>query len=520
MVLGGQWKALWASARQCRAIPPSHNVQTSDKKRAARVQTLGASGEEARALAAATSARIAPRTQATLDKVKDCFATAPSAAAAAAATSRTPPSEQLLEAVATHVRRVLKEHPKLTAPGMLGTRLEHLGLLGDDPWALDNMADVIACLALGLVPDDVMHALRAGEVVAFEKDDGAVRPLLVGSAIRRLGLKALMKVKKECVSDAVGPHQYGVGRKGGAELLIKKLEAQAEVRPGAAFIKADVKAAFQRLLRSKAFDAVTRKDAELGQVLKEWYEGTSSHLWRNAAGRFETVSSNEGFDQGCPLAGAAFSIALSEVLEPYLLELQGIDPLSRLYAYLDDIYLVVDAWLAPHALTRLREVLAPLGLELNPRKNLVWCPAGNGTLPVELAPYSVTALPVLGSHLRQHGDHDDDPHLLGQPSSALGVAAAKLNKLWSTLERLQKAGLKKQAAAALLRSYAGSASQHALRLKLATQEEAELYDQQLMACWKALAGRDLDSTNLAVLGLPARLGGVGAQFATDRRCTA
>ena len=145
-------------------------------------------------------------------------------------------------------------------------------------------------------------------MASFDKDSGEVRPLLIGSSYRRVGLKALMRVKKDRVVEAVGKHQYGVGRKGGVELLVKLLEAQAEVRPNAAFIKVDVKAALQKFSREVAFTEMEAHDPELAAVLRMWYTGEVKHLWRDAAGRFETICSNTGFDQGCPLSGGAFSV--------------------------------------------------------------------------------------------------------------------------------------------------------------------------------------------------------------------
>jgi hypothetical protein len=329
-----------------------------------------------------------------------------------------------------------------------------------------------------------------------------------------------MRVKKERVTDAVGRHQYGVGRKGGLELLVKLLEAQAEVRPTAAFIKVDVKSAFQKLSREVAFTEMEAHDPELAAVLRTWYTGPVEHLWRDAAGRFEPVVSNQGFDQGCPLSGAAFSVAQRKALENFLRELQRLDPLAKLFSYLDDTYLVVDRAFATQALEGLKLALAPLGLDLNPRKTLVWCPAGASTLPAELATHAVAALPVLGAYLRSHGDAEETPHNLGQNGTSLDEATLRLTTLHETLTRLRKAGLKKQAAAALLRSYAGSASQHALRLTLATAAQAQLYDTQLAKCWCDLAERTLDSTGLELLGLPAKQGGVGAHYAKDRRCAA
>ena len=137
---GGQWSTLWAFARSCRQPPPSSERQCSDKQRAARVQTLGANGEESRALAAATSQKLAPRTQETLRKTRECFphgnvGSSMNATDSSNSSSNSnnnlpgPPSAELLDEVTAEVEKLLKKPPKLTAPGLLGTRLEHLSML-------------------------------------------------------------------------------------------------------------------------------------------------------------------------------------------------------------------------------------------------------------------------------------------------------------------------------------------------------------------------------------------------------
>ena len=70
---GGQWKALWSSSTGSTTPPPSTRSAASDKQTAKRVQTLAASGEEGRALAAATAGKLAPRTPDTLIKIKSHF---------------------------------------------------------------------------------------------------------------------------------------------------------------------------------------------------------------------------------------------------------------------------------------------------------------------------------------------------------------------------------------------------------------------------------------------------------------
>ena len=89
-----------------------------------------------------------------------------------------------------------------------------------------------------------------------------------------------------------------------------------------------------------------------------------------------------------------------------------------------------------------------------------WSPTGPNGLPVEMLPHYTQTLPVLGSHLKAPGDTDDAPAYLGQAGSALGDATMRLQKLWDALQALWNAGLKRQAVASLLTTYAGAASQH------------------------------------------------------------
>ena len=345
-----------------------------------------------------------------------------------------------------------------------------------------------------------------------------MRPLLIASTFRRLGLRALARAKREELTKAAGNNQYGVGRAGGANLLVKCLEAQAEVRPTATFLKVDLERAFQKLDRERAFRSMKAADPEVGSLLEAWYGAPATHLWRSATGLFWDVKSNRGFDQGCPLAAAAFAVGQREPLDDYLRQLQQIDPAARLYSYLDDTYLVVDSSVAVLALTGLSAALEPLGLTLKHTKTAVWSPAGREAVLPELRSHWVDSLAVLGAYLKSPGDSEDAPHQLGQTAgSGLPEATQRLEKLWQKLKPLLAAGLKRQAAAALLRTYAGAASQHALQLALATATEADDYDGKLRSTWEELAGRTPDGDALLRLELSPTLGGVGVQWASTRR---
>ena len=512
---GSQWGALWHSLRAGRGHATKGHTATTLKQKVQRVHTLAASGEVGRALTACTSGRMASRTPQTIAQVRECFPVETGAAAPRFAGGTF--DREFVEAVEVEIRDLLRKPPKLSAPGILGTRLEHLSIANDDENTMELLSRTIASIALGNIPQEVLQAMRVGEAVALQKDTTEIRPLLVSSTIRRLGLRAVARVKRRQLTEAAGSHQYGVGRKGGAQLLVSCIQAQAETRPDAVFAKVDLKSAFQKVKRQPAFAAVEEKVPEVASVMRSWYSGPVQHLWRTAGGNFETVDSHTGFDQGCPLAAAAFSVAQRIVLERFLEELRRIDPQAKMYSYLDDTYLVLAPATASLALTGLNQALAPIGLALNARKTAVWSPAGAAAIPQELQSSFISELPVLGSYLKSAGETGESPFNLGGAGCGLDVVAERLQKLWLCLKGLGQAGLQRQAVGALLRSYAGPASQHALRLSYATAEDAERYDRTLAQCWAELAERPLDEIAVCMLGLPVRMGGCGVQYAGTRR---
>ena len=231
---GGQWTALWDSAfGRAPAPPPQRPAGQADRHRAARVHTLAAAGEEGRALTAASSARPAPRTEDTLRKLKELFPK--SSSPAGPRPQRDGPTEQLRSEVEEQVAQLLSRAPRLTSPGLLGTRLEHLALCVEDALALKLLCQAVAKVAFGELPPQALEALKTGEAVALSKDEpGEVRPLLVGATLRRLGLRALVRARRLQLEEAASKNQFGVGREAGAQLLYKTLQALSETRPEAA----------------------------------------------------------------------------------------------------------------------------------------------------------------------------------------------------------------------------------------------------------------------------------------------
>ena len=130
--------------------------------------------------------------------------------------------DECREALEKEVRGLLRKTPKLSAPGLLGTRFEHLSCLRDDERAFDLLVRAIVAIALAEIPDPVLQVLKTGEVVALDKNGSDVRPLLMASSLRRIGLRALVRARRQQLAEAVGPYQYGVGRSNGALLLYER----------------------------------------------------------------------------------------------------------------------------------------------------------------------------------------------------------------------------------------------------------------------------------------------------------
>ena len=66
---------------------------------------------------------------------------------------------------------------------------------------------------------------------------------------RRLVAGGFARAYEEDLCTAAGPHQFAVGRPGGAEIMQKAIAAAAEHRPGAVVVKYDFRNAHNSLTR-------------------------------------------------------------------------------------------------------------------------------------------------------------------------------------------------------------------------------------------------------------------------------
>lgn len=125
---------------------------------------------------------------------------------------------------------------------------------------------------------------------------------------------------------------------------------------------------------------------------------------------------------------------------------------------------------------------------------------------------------MLGGKLSTAGENREEALThLGSEANGLEEVTHRLREVWAALTRLNKAALTRQAVEALLRNYAGPASQYVLQLEQPSDAQVLAYDNLLTQLWETLANRTFTDAAKQRLGLSTKVGGCGVQLAETRR---
>ena len=421
--------------------------------------------------------------------------------------------------------------PNRAAPGPLGSRFEHWKLLRDSPVGLEAAARVLARLILGGAPVDVIDVHMGATLYALPKLSGGVRPIACGSVPRRLAAGGFARAYRAELSTAAGPHQFAVGRPGGAEIMQKAIAVAAENRSSAVVVKYDFRNAYNSLTRKAAREGLAQgaravlasHAVALPDVAPTLASGVTTHWWVDAVGEASPVKAERGVDQGCPLSPALFALAVAPALARVASALRQLDADALVFAYLDDVVIHVAPEHAEAAAGLVAAEFGPLGLSLNAEKTAVWAPdaGARGVLPAPLQERWAFHLPVLGSTLpyvraSYPEAEDSDPAL---EASATQRAVVALNAFQASLLELRSAGLSTIDTQKLHRIYVNGAVTHLLRGSLQDVAWCEQWDYHIEAFWGKIAHAELSATQRVQLHLPAgsELGGKGVQSARWRR---
>ena len=185
-----------------------------------------------------------------------------------------------------------------------------------------------------------------------------------------------------------------MGVKGGVEAVPLAIRQLLERDPSKVVISFDARNAFNSLLRSKMLPALRKHAPGLSPMAEALY-GQAAPLWFLTSKGVIQLFSECGVMQGDPLAGLYFAIGLKDSLEHIADHLKQDE---ALFAFLDDIFLVVDLNRVAEVTQVVKSELGTLNLDIRLDKSHVYSP--NTPIPPDVPvfpPWSQEGIVVLGT---------------------------------------------------------------------------------------------------------------------------
>ena len=278
------------------------------------------------------------------------------------------------------------------------------------------------CLT-GHVPAVIQPTFCGASLCALNKKDGGIRPIAVGSTMRRLVAKAACKAVMSKITAHFLPVQLGFGVPRATEAAVHAARSFISgLQPGQAFVKLDFMNAFNTIRRDNIFQTVHDELPELYPFVSMCYSSASllnfgEHL----------LLSDEGAQQGDPLGPLLFCASSLKLARSMSSELN--------IWYLDDGSIGGDVSSLLHDLNTVMRVGPSIGLLLNEDKcevitsddNVVACirtilpsirhvprcealllgaPVGDGTAVDSFLNEKLTVFRLLASRLTTLNAHD------------------------------------------------------------------------------------------------------------------
>lgn len=206
------------------------------------------------------------------------------------------------------------------------------------------------------LPVFIMPVLLGANLTALNKKNGGIRPIAVGETIRRIACKCAMRQVEPQLTSLLTPLQLGCGVRAGLDAAIHSTrdKLHSDIGPQL-FLKLDFRNAFNSIRRDHIADCLQTHIPSLGQLFNACYSEPTFLTFGD-----EIFLSDEGLQQGDPLAPAYFCVGLHNIL----CDLKT--PFKT--AYLDDISLLGNAETVLHDLLLLKPACENIGLLLNSDK--------------------------------------------------------------------------------------------------------------------------------------------------------
>ena len=410
-----------------------------------------------------------------------------------------PPGGSVVPAVATEedVRKAIMSFRAGASGGPDGLRPGHLHSL-----VAHGSAEAGSCLLstlTGLVPQFAVPVLYGPNEWAIREKDGGIRPIAVGSSLRRLSVKMGSRPIVQALGEELRPVQLGVSTSGGCEAAAHAARRYArDCRHRRVLLKIDMRNAFNSLRRDSFLSVARVRTPGLYSLLWQAY---SSHT-RLFFGE-EGFASETGIQQGDPIGPALFALSVDEAA-------RGVQSEFNVW-YLDDATLGDSSERVYDDLVVLLERLRAIGLEVNGSK----CEL---TILNDSMPEATEAL-IRGLLPGVRVVEACDLSLLGAPVDIQGIPGTinekreALERMTSKLEVLNP----HQAFDLLKTAFAIPKLQYVLRASPAylCREELQIFDRAHFGSLGRVTNLSLEGDVCKQAGFPVNFCGLGCRRAED-----
>lgn len=253
----------------------------------------------------------------------------------------------------------LASFPNGSAAGMDGISPSHLKDLtnGANGQAGQSLLEALTNLCNFMLQGKVVSVFTpfvyGASLCALKKKEGGIRPIAVGSTIRRICSKIVCKRVNIKLQSVFQPIQLGFATKGGCEVAVHAARTYLNTkRDPHVLVKLDVSNAFNSIERDPMLGAVREHIPEAYSYLAQCYSKTSNLFYRN-----NIIDSSVGCQQGDPLGPPIFSLGILEPVKQIKSDLN--------LWYLDDGILSGDIDIVLADLITLIENFDKIGLKLN-----------------------------------------------------------------------------------------------------------------------------------------------------------
>lgn len=266
--------------------------------------------------------------------------------------------QSCLQIQITDVFNAINSFKPSSAAGLDGLSPQHLKDLtsrcvGDAGVQLiSNITELVNLMYSGNVHQDIVPILYGANLIALTKKDGGVRPIAVGTTLRRLASKIAVRHILSKLQPRFEPVQLGFGVKGGCEAAVHALRTYLKEGQCEVLLKVDVKNAFNSVNRDTLLAEVKSNTPEIYNYLLHCYADPTKLMYRS-----NELSSEVGCQQGDPLGPAIFSLAINPII-------QNLASKFNVW-YLDDGTLGGDANTVLADLSQIKNKFQSIGLELN-----------------------------------------------------------------------------------------------------------------------------------------------------------